>query len=134
MAKKKQEPTKLNYSEIIESFNNMVRQVKSDFNYHTESMKKMEALTQDYLHKLELEELSYNERAKIATALAKARKERRVSKDIVESLRPMVTYLNEKRGTDMVRSMSEILGKIRIIEDCFEKRVYFPRVLGKEDV
>lgn len=90
-------------------------------------------LTQDYLHQLELEDLSYNERAKIATSLAKTRKERRISKDIVESLRPAFTYFNDKKGVDTMRNMSEILGKIRIVEECFEKRIYIPRVLGTED-
>lgn len=93
----------------------------------------MDALTQDFLHQLELKNLSYKERAKIATVLAKTRQERRVSKDIVECLRPLYDYFSQKKGVETLKNMTEILGKVRIIEDCFDKRIYIPRVMGKED-
>lgn len=133
MSTKKKEPPKLNYSENIAQFTHMAKQIQSDFTWHTERMKKMDALTQDYLHQLELEDLTYNERAKIATALAKTRQERRASKDVVECLRPLNEYFSQKKGVETLKNMSEILGKVRIIEECFEKRVYIPRVLGKEE-
>lgn len=40
MSSKKKEPQKLNYSENIAQFTHMVKQVQSDFVYHTERMKK----------------------------------------------------------------------------------------------
>ena len=61
-------------------------------------LKKQEQLTQDYLHSLELDDLRYEERNKVATKLAINRKDRRYFKDRVEEYEPIVKFLNEQKN------------------------------------
>jgi hypothetical protein len=94
---------------------------------------RMEKLTQDYLHKLELEDLKYADRAKIATQLTKCRQLRRGYKDTAEILEPLVQFLNSDRGKNLHNLLKEALGKTRQAEKRMEGRVYYPRVLVEED-
>ena len=71
-----------------------------DYQWNSDKIVEMDKLTQDYLHSLELDGLKYEERAKIATQLAKCRQERREHKDTTMILEPLVQYLN----TDKVGS------------------------------
>ena len=93
----------------------------------------MDRLTQDYLHKLELENLDYKERAKVATQLAQCRQARRACKDTVEVLKPLVEFLESDRGKNLYNLVREALGKTRKVEERMETRVYFPRVLGRAE-
>lgn len=75
----------------------MVEGAKSDYEWNQEEVTRLERLTQDYLHKLELENLSYAERAKVATQLARCRQMRRASKDTVEILEAVCTRCSTGR-------------------------------------
>lgn len=107
-------------------------QVIKDYVWNTEQSIRMDQLTQDYLHMLELEELNYSERAKLATKLMQCRQLRREYKDTVEILEPLVQFLDSDRGRNMLNLLREALGKTRKVEKLMENRMYFPRVLDKE--
>ncbi len=64
-------------SQIIKTFLDFVESARSEYNFNLESMKNEERITQDYLHKLELEGLNCRERSKIATQLVQNRQARR---------------------------------------------------------
>ena len=98
-----------------------------------EDQQKMDALTQDYLHSLELGNLKYKERARLATKLQACRRERRQHKDIAEATEPLTTLLNSDKGKQFINQMREVLGKTRRIENKQNNRMYFPRVLGVEE-
>ena len=89
----------------------------------------MDKLTQDYLHKLELGNLDYKERARVATQLAQCRRSRRECKDTVEVLEPLVQFLESDKGKNLYNLVRETLGKTRKVEERMETRVYIPRVL-----
>ena len=117
------------FSDTISAFISMMENAKSDYEWNGQEVVRLDALTQDYLHHLELDGLDYKERAKVATQLANIRRERRNHKDMTISLAPLVEYLNTERGKTMLNMMRETLGKTRKIEKYMETRRYYPRVM-----
>lgn len=127
--KKKQEPQ---FSECISAFCRMMEDAKRDYIWNYDQVNRMDKLTQDYLHKLELDNLDYKERAKIAMQLAKCRQERREHKDTAEILEPLVQFLESDKGKNLLNLVREVLGKTRKVEERMETRTYIPRVLEQE--
>lgn len=117
------------FSETIGAFCDTVTNAKRDYEWNYEEVNRLDKLTQDYLHQLELENLNYAERAKIATQLAHCRQERRQSKDTVEILEPLIEFLDSDKGKQMFSLMREILGQTRKVENRMGNRVYKYRVL-----
>lgn len=130
MKQTKQAP---NFSEIIAGVCAMFEDAQLDYKWNLAKVGEMDALTQDYLHKLELDDLKYDERAKIATQLAKCRQERREHKDTTQILEPLVEYITSEKGKQLTNLLKEVLGKTRKTEDKMENRVYYPRVLKGEN-
>ena len=128
MSKKKNE----NFSSLnIEHFLNFLREVEQTYNLYVEYQKKQENLTQDLLHKLELEELKENEKRKLATQLRINRKDRRYFKDKVEELSPIYNFIFEHKK--IVNDLTKVLGDVRKQEKYHENRNYFPKVLKYND-
>lgn len=131
MAKRQIKPQ---FSKYISDFCEMARQARRDFEWNKEEIRNFDSLTQDYLHSLELEDLNYKERAKIATKLAECRRLRRDSKDTVEVLEPLVAFLDSDKGRQTMNLMKEALGKTRKAEERMESRTYRFRVLKRDDI
>lgn len=121
------------YSLFIKSLIDKLEDARKEFDYCYSKVNDLDYVTQDYLHKLELEDLDYSERAKVATKIAKARKERRKCKNRAEELQPLVDYLTSDKGKTMLNSLREVLGKTRKAEDRQKNRTYTNRRLDKED-
>lgn len=122
------------YSLFIKSLIDKLEDARKEFDYCYSKVNDLDYVTQDYLHKLELEDLDYSERAKVATKIAKARKERRKCKNRAEELQPLVDYLTSDKGKTMLNSLREVLGKTRKAEDRQKNRTYTNRRLDKEDI
>lgn len=120
------------FSESIGAFCRMMEDAQKDYAWNYSEVNRMDRLTQDYLHKLELDGLDYKERAKVATSLSKCRQARREYKDTVEILEPLVQFLESDKGKNLLNLMREALGKTRKVEKCMETRTYIPRVLEQE--
>lgn len=118
-------------SEQLTEILNMFRNVIPHYNYSYDKVGELDLLTQDYLHKLELVDLPYNERSKLATKLRKVRLERRKHKDIVERLEPLVKTVNKESKS--LKSFEQTLGTMRKIEDRQQIRTYNPRVLDEDE-
>ena len=129
MPKKRQKPQ---FSPHISEFCKLMENAQKDYAWNYEQVGRLDRLTQDYLHKLELENLDYRERAKVATALANCRRQRRACKDTVEVLEPLVQFLESDKGKNLFNLVREVLGKTRKTEERMETRTYVPRVLGQE--
>lgn len=67
---KQQQPK---FSDTISAFLNMVQEAESDYEWNYEEVHRLDGLTQDLLHTLELEDTHYRETAKIGTQLKKCR-------------------------------------------------------------
>lgn len=122
------------FSAVISDFCNMVTEAKADYDWNKSEVTRLEKLTQDYLHKLELEDLTYNERAKIATQLRKCRQLRRASKDTVETLEPFISFIDSEKGRQTMNLMREALGKTRKVESYMQNRKYRYKVLEEEAI
>lgn len=122
------------FSRTISDFCNMVTETKADYDWNSSEITRLDKLTQDYLHQLELDDLSYHERAKIATQLAECRRLRSASKDTVELLYPFIEFIDSDKGRQTMNLMKEALGKTRKVEKHMETRVYRYKVLDKEDI
>ena len=120
------------YSLFIKSLIDKLEDARKEFDYCYSKVNDLDYVTQDYLHKLELEDLDYSERAKVATKIAKARKERRKCKNRAEELQPLVDYRTSDKGKTMLNSLREVLGKTRKAEDRQKNRTYTNRRLDKE--
>lgn len=121
------------FSPVIKDFVQMLEDASKDYTWNFDEVNRMDRLTQDYLHKLELGNLDYKERAKVATQLAQCRKTRRDCKDTVEVLKPLVEFLDSEKGKNLYNLVREALGKTRKVEERMENRVYVPRVLKQEE-
>lgn len=112
------------FSTYISDFCKMVEGAKTDYQWNKDEVNRLDRLTQDYLHMLELDGLDYKQRAKVATKIAKCRQERRASKDTVEILEPLIQFLDSDKGRNMMNLMREVLGKTRKVEEYMTNRIY----------
>lgn len=115
-------------SENISAYLNFITNIQSTVRRAEEDLEHLNELTQDYLHALELGDLNYTERAKVATKLAQCRKERRIAKDILEELEEFSAFCDEKESKAYVNKLRENLGKMRAAEKRHKNRFYTPRV------
>lgn len=125
-------PVKPQFSQSVSQFCRMMDDAKKDYAWNYAAVNKADRLTQDYLHKLELDSLDYRQRAKVATQLARCRQMRRECKDTVEVLEPLVDFLESEKGKHLLNLMREVLGRTRKVEERMGTRVYVPRVLEQE--
>lgn len=122
------------FSNEISSICRLFESAQRDYAWNSEKIVEMDRLTQDFLHVLELGDKKYEERAKIATALQRCRKERRQHKDTVLILEPIVQFLETEKGRQMMNLLKEALGKTRKAEEKMAGRVYCPRILEMEEI
>ena len=125
-------PVKSQFSQSVSQFCRMMDDAKKDYAWNYAAVNRADRLTQDYLHKLELDGLDYRQRAKVATQLARCRQMRRQCKDTVEVLEPLVDFLESEKGKHLLNLMREVLGRTRKVEERMGTRVYVPRVLEQE--
>lgn len=121
------------FSSTISEFCDMVNEAKSDYDWNKSEISRLDRLTQDYLHQLELGDLHYRDRAKVATKLAECRRLRRASKDTVEILEPFVEFIDSEKGKQTMNLMREALGKTRKAERYMETRTYRYKELKEEE-
>lgn len=117
-------------SKHIEGFLNFLRKAQSEYAWSGEKKKEQEDLTQDILHALELKDLCYHERARLAGCLAQARKERRLHKDCLEELAPVTEFAVSNKK--FVNELEQLLGEVRKKEKYHMNRNYHPKVLDGE--
>lgn len=129
-------------SKNIENFLNFYDTAQREYNIAFEMVNKCDLLTQDLLHKLELDKLSNSEKNKIATQLKYCRKDRRYWKDIVEELEPFIVIFTVAGDNKKVHECSKtfinilrsnVLGQVRKQEDYHANRSYKPRIVKMVD-
>lgn len=134
-------------SKNIENFLNFYDAVKREYDIAFEMVNQCDKLTQDLLHRLELESLSTGEKNKIATQLKYCRKDRRYWKDIVEETESFVNMFNQIEASQadskkkaeieanrrFINMLRETLGKTRRQESYHANRSYKPRIILPKD-
>lgn len=125
---------KMQPSQCIKAFLDFVENARSDYSFNLEAMKNEERITQDYLHKLELEGLNCRERSKLATQLAANRQARRNYKDAVEELEPIIDFFEDPQNKKLIDHMAQLLGQVRKVENYHQRRFYVPKVIPGETI
>lgn len=120
-------------SEIISEFLELMGQIQEQYSSSIKEVQRLERLTQDYLHLLELQENNYHERARIATQLGRCRVQRRPYKDEVMLLEPLVKYLETSKGKAMLAQLQHICTLLRNAEKMVQCRKYIPRVMTRAE-
>lgn len=115
------------HSEVIESFLNYIRSQIEEYNLNLQGLDEEQKITQDILHKLELEKLEYKEQCKLMTILKKNRRNRRKYKDTIEELQPLIDFFNSSEGNKLLKKMNDVLGSIRRVENYHNRRIYIPK-------
>ena len=122
-----------NTSQQIADFLTFLSGVTEDYKHSQEEVRLLEELTQDYMHKLELQDHTYHQRAKIASALRQCRIDRRFHKDRIAILDPVVQCLTSDKGKLILSQLQQTLGAVRKAEHSTQDRRYIPRILSAEE-
>ena len=120
-------------SQQISGFLQLMEQAQKSYAYSAEEVQRMELMTQDYLHKLELQSCNYHARSRVATAIRVCRTERRQHKDNTIILEPLVSFLQTDKGKLLISQLQQTLGAVRKAERATDDRHYHPRVLSAEE-
>ena len=118
-------------SDIITAFLNLIIQSENEYQFALELQRTEEKKTQDVLHMLDLDNLNYKERAKLATQLKNIRQKRRRYKGEVEELECIVQF--KKENKNLVNMLTQLLGKQRKVEKSHIDRHYTPKVLKRSE-
>ena len=129
--------TNLDVSKRISDFCNFQQEAINTYVFCKEQMRVCDDMTQDLLHKIELDDTTCDERSKLATQLKYCRKDRRYYKDRVEELEPFVTLFSDQNTDSKTckRTMNlftNCLGAVRKREAYHESRTYKPRIIKEE--
>ena len=120
-------------SQQIADFLIFLSGVTEEYKHSQEEVRVIEELTQDYMHKLELQDHTYHERAKIASALRQCRIDRRFRKDRITILDPVVQCLTSDKGKLILSQLQQTLGAVRKAKRGTQDRRYIPRILSAEE-
>ena len=112
-------------SEIIKEFLDYLQDCQAKHTYAYDNVHEQDKLSQDLLHKLELEESKAKERNSVARELQINRKDRRYYKDVVEETEPIKKYILENKKS--VDTLKLVLGEIRKVENYHSNRSYVPK-------
>lgn len=120
-------------SQQISDFLQLMEHAQKSYVYSNEEVERMQLLTVDYLHLLELNSCNYHTRAKVAAAIRDCRTERRQHKDNTIILEPLVSFLQTDKGKLLISQLQQTLGAVRKAERSTKDRQYHPRVLSTEE-
>ena len=120
-------------SQHLTDFLQLLDQVQKDYTWSQSELVRLDGLSQDYLHMIELQDHDYHSRAKIANALRHCRIERRIHKDNISFSEPLVTLLSSEKGKLIIAQLQQTLGAVRKAERTAQDRHYNPRVLSSEE-
>lgn len=122
------------FSLSIKSFCDTVEQSLKDYKYNSDKVKEMDSLTQDYLHMMEFGNLNYKERAKVATKLQQVRRERRMYKDSLEILQPLVDFMEQDKNKNLINLLRNVQGLVNKEENrLMNARDYYPKVISQDE-
>lgn len=119
-------------SDNLKSVIDFFEQARKDYKYASDQLDLCDKETQDILHSLELDDLSLNEKRRMATRLSRVRKKRRENKNIIELYQPLYDFLTNEQGKRTYNLLREILGKVRKTEEYHRTRTYHKK--AKEEI
>lgn len=115
-------------SDYISDFLAFLRTLQSDYRVAKLNEEEADKETQDILHRIELDNDSYDDIAKMAMGIKTIRQKRRCAKDTIVSANPALKWIEE--NSKAIKSLEKCLGETRKIEQGLENRHY----LAKTDI
>lgn len=112
-------------SEKLSEFLNFICQVKPEYDYYLDVQADAEAKILDLLHEIELVPHSAFDMVKIYKQLRESRKQRRLAKDSIRELTPLVTWVEDNKKE--IEAPKRTLGDVRKVEKMEDVRIYLYR-------
>lgn len=112
-------------SDKVSDFLVFLRMNEDELRMSADEMDRTNAETQDILHRLELHDDKYHEVALLGKKMREVRRRRRIAKDTVELLTPLVEWADENKK--FLSGLQKVLGELRKIERRQQNRAYAPR-------
>ena len=109
----------------ISDFLKFLREADTIYAIADRAQKESDNETQDILHAMELDSLSYHDRARLSSALSAVRQKRRTAKDTAEIIKPVLEWKEKNRAA--LKSLETILGTVRTLEKDKDNRFYVKR-------
>lgn len=110
------------YSETIQDFLLLIQKAKDCYPEEEANVTYRENETQDILHELELVPHSASQIMKLAKRLTATRQDRRLSKDNLELLLPIVEWCGKYKNA--VNDLKDALAAVAVKEDSLRGREY----------
>ena len=107
----------------------LMQTLETRYQVNSSGIHEQDQLTQDLLHKLELEPNNAVELVKLAKQLKECRQTRRLMKDEIELMQPLMDFMQDGQNKRCVHQLQEALGKMRDVSKRHKNRRYYPRVL-----
>lgn len=107
-------------SEKLSEFLNFICQVKPEYDYYLDVQKIL-----DLLHEIELVPHNAFDMVKIYKQLRESRKQRRLAKDSIRELTPLVTWVEDNKKE--IEALKRTLGDVRKVEKMEDGRIYLYR-------
>ena len=131
--------TQEKFSKGLEEFIRYLNGCKEAYNISVSTQEETEAMTQDLLHCLELEDNTYHQQAKLGRTISQIIKERRSAKYTIQQLQPVMDWIDANQTT--IRGLEKLLGQVRKEELktnpdllCYHDRTdIVKQTLGKEE-
>lgn len=112
---------------LLSSINDLSELVKI-YDFCEDQLDVEQQITQDLLHAIEFSN-DYKERYKYSTTLHYNRKRRRLYKDAMTVLKPIIEFIQKEENKKVLNRLSNILGEARKVKSHNVDRTYSPRVL-----
>lgn len=112
-------------SEKLSEFLNFICQVKPEYDYYLDVQADAEAKILDLLHEIELVPHNAFDMVKIYKQLRESRKQRRLAKDSIRGLTPLVTWAEDNKKE--IEALKRTLGDVRKVEKMEDGRIYLYR-------
>lgn len=113
------------FSEGLESFLDYIRDCQQQYNMFLADQEEAEAVTQDLLHSLELDENDDDVMLIISKVMKSTRADRRTAKKQIAALLPIVDWSNNNKK--VLNDLRMVLGIVRKEEQRAPRRTYAPR-------
>ena len=110
----------------------MFANIEREYETNGELVHEQDLLTQDLLHKIELEPLNAVQLTKAVTMLKECRQTRRYHKDITEEYEPIIQFMQSGENKKAIKALERVLGEARKRRSYHERRQYIPRVLNDD--
>ena len=112
---------------ILYSVNDL-KELITLYKYCEEQLEVEQQITQDLLHAIEFSN-DYKKRYKYSTQLHYNRQRRRVYKDTITVLKPLIDFIEKEDSMKCLNKISNLLGECRKVQERSNDRVYTPRIL-----